>query len=58
MHPRELTVPKLSAFNLQLHVSIKNLRCSVVDHEGNEVMILHLLYTKMAVDGEDVYWAT
>ena len=57
MHSGELTVPKLGAFNSQLHVSIKNLHRGVVDHEGNEVTILYLPCTKMAVDGEDVYWA-
>ncbi|EKM56456.1 uncharacterized protein PHACADRAFT_91797, partial [Phanerochaete carnosa HHB-10118-sp] len=52
----EFTVPKLSAFDLCLHVTIANIRRGVSDHDGNTVTVVHLPCTESLPEGEDIYW--
>ncbi|KAG2339695.1 hypothetical protein BDR05DRAFT_977663 [Suillus weaverae] len=49
MHMGEFTVPSLQRFDPAIHVK--------TDRNGFEVTVFHLPRTKVALAGEDVYWA-
>ena len=55
----EFTVPRLDAFNPDIHVKRSNLNMDVVDRHGNRVTTIHIPWTKASKSkGEELNWAT
>jgi hypothetical protein len=52
----EFTIPQLDTFDPNLHVKPSNIR-KTHDRQGLEMTNFHLLHTKTALEGEDVFWA-
>jgi hypothetical protein len=55
-HVGEFTVPRLDAFNPKLHIKPSDVR-STQDRQGLEMTNFHIPRTKIAMEGEDVFWA-
>lgn len=52
----ELVLPNLKAFDPEKHVKRSDVT-EGEDQEGNRVMVIFLPWTKVAVEGEDIYFA-
>ena len=52
----ELTVPAISAFDPQVHITITRVS-TVTDRRGLEMMVIKVPQTKCTVEGKDLYWA-
>src|ERR1700733_10600688 len=55
-HVSEFTVKRLDHFDRTKHATPANLR-QEKDHNGLQVTVLHLPFTKAAPEGEDISWA-
>lgn len=54
----EFTVPKLDAFDPELHVKRSNLKADVADRHGNKITTIFIPWTKTSkAQGEELNWA-